>query len=502
MKLFTASQIKALDRATIAVQGISSLELMERAATACCAWIVNKYSLSTPFLIFCGMGNNGGDGFALARLLLIRGYSVIVFAAKHRQDFSPDAGINYHVLKQQFPQVLIELTPGDQLSDIPHEAIVVDAFLGTGLSRPLTGYLTELVAFLNALPNEKVAIDIPSGLGADECPTENQTILSATHTLSFQQYKRTMLQPEGGQYCGNIDVLDIGLDAGFQKQEPSDFYTLDKALLRSFYKPRPAFSNKGTFGTAMLIGGSKGMMGAVVLASKAAARAGCGKVKALIPECGYTIFQTSIPEAMCLTSGQDFIKNIEDEKGISAVGIGSGMGTDALTVEAFWNFLKENEKPIVVDADTLNILGDHKEWLSLLPKNAILTPHPKEFERLFGPTKSSCERNILASKKAQELDIIIVAKDTHTFIALPNGLSYFSLNGNAGLATGGTGDVLCGMITGLLAQGYQSSQAALLGVFLHGAAGDAAALEFGQEALLAGDVVSKIGVAFSILSSK
>ncbi|MEO6833368.1 MAG: NAD(P)H-hydrate dehydratase, partial [Chitinophagaceae bacterium] len=251
---------------------------------------------------------------------------------------------------------------------------------------------------------------------------------------------------------------------------------------------------------AMLIGGSHGMMGAVVLASKAAARVGCGKVKALIPECGYSIFQTSIPEAMCLTSGQDFIEEIVVGKGISAIGIGPGIGTEPATVKVLGEFLNGNQMPIVVDADALNILSEHQEWLSLLPENAILTPHPKEFERLFGKTKSSCERNMLAMKMAKDLGIIIVAKDTHTMIALPNGQCFFNLNGNAGLATGGTGDVLCGMITGFLAQGYSASDAALLGVFLHGAAGDAAAKEFGQEAMLAGGVVACIGNAFLLLS--
>ncbi|MBS1644735.1 MAG: NAD(P)H-hydrate dehydratase [Bacteroidetes bacterium] len=496
MKLFAATQIQAWDSATLSAQGITSLELMERAATACCAWLVANYGTERPFIVFAGMGNNGGDGLAIARMLLQQGYAVLAFVAQHRAVFSADAGYNFSRLRTEFPDRVFEWKPGDQLSGIPADAIFIDALFGTGLSRSLSGFPAELVAWLNACSQKKIAIDLPSGLFADLPPESGQCILNAAVTLSFQQYKTSMLWPEGGRHCGEIHLLDIGLDRTFYTEEPCTQFTLTSDVVRQVFRPRQKFSNKGSYGTAQLIGGSYGMIGAMVLATEAAARVGCGKVHALVPECGYGIIQCSVPVAMCHTSGIHYLETITQANAVDAVGIGPGMGTSDKVAQAFFTFLKAATKPIVLDADALNLLSLYPECLSLIPKNSILTPHPKEFERLFGTVSSVLFRNQRALEIAKKYQLIIVAKDTHTFIALPDGRGYYNINGNAGMATAGAGDVLCGMIVGLLAQGYPPADAALMGVFLHGASGDIAVKTKAQESLLASDLFDGIHQAF------
>jgi NAD(P)H-hydrate epimerase len=496
MKLLTAEQIRAWDAATIQRQNTSSLTLMERAAEACAAWITAHYSVNTPFVIVCGTGNNGGDGLALARLLLAKGYGVLAFLVKHTDALSRDCSTNLDALRLVNKDIIRVLADGEFITELPEEIVVVDALFGTGLNRKLEGYTAEFVSALNKLPNEKIAIDIPSGMMADSLPERGAVVFKAQHTLTFQQYKRAMLHPESGEACGNIHVLDIGLDASFNESAEGHWYTLDKALAKRIYRPRRPFTHKGDHGTAFIIGGSYGLMGAALLAAKAAGRAGAGKVRGLIPEFGYDIYQTGAPEAMCKTSGKATIEKIEGWESAQGIGIGPGLGTSDVTVRAFGEFLGQIERPIVLDADALNILAEHKEWLSHIPKRSILTPHPKELERMFGKTENSFERADMVRQLAMKHELVIIAKDARSIIALPDGRCFYNIWGNAGLATGGSGDVLLGIITGLLAQSYPPEDAALLSVYLHGRAGDFAAKDTGMEALIAGDIVTKIGSAF------
>jgi NAD(P)H-hydrate epimerase len=391
------------------------------------------------------------------------------------------------------------LTEGDFITSLPHDVVIVDAIFGTGINRKLEGYPGAFISQLNTLQNEKIAIDLPSGLPADTRPQEEGPILQAQHTLTFQQYKRAMLHPETGIYCGTVHVLDIGLLPAFPANVSTSWHTLDKQFVKARYRPRKPFSHKGTYGTAMLIGGSHGMMGAILLATAAAGRAGAGKVRALIPECGHGILQTAIPEAMCRTSGTRFLEEPDEWESADGIGIGPGLGTEPDTATAFESFLYDVEKPVVLDADALNLLEGRPELLGMIPRNSILTPHPKEFGRVFGATDDSYALAELARQKAMEHQIIIVSKNRYTLIALPDGRCYYNIAGNAGLATGGSGDVLCGIITGLLAQSYEPENAALLGVYLHATAGDAAAQQMGMEALVAGDILDYIGTAYRSL---
>jgi NAD(P)H-hydrate epimerase len=327
-------------------------------------------------------------------------------------------------------------------------------------------------------------------------PDQDAIVLEVQHTLTFQQYKRAMLHPESGEACGYIHVLDIGMETSLNESAEGHWYTLDNSLVKRIFRPRKPFSHKGSHGTAFIIGGSYGLMGAALLAAKAAGRAGAGKVRGLIPEYGYDIYQSGAPEAMCKTSGKAAIEEIEGWESAQGIGMGPGLGTAELTTAAFGRFLEKIDRPVVLDADALNILGQHKEWLKLIPKRSILTPHPKELERMFGKSENTFARADMVRQLAMKHELIIVAKDARSLIALPDGRCFYNIWGNAGLATGGSGDVLLGIITGLLAQAYEPEDAALLGVYLHGKAGDLAAKETGMEALIAGDIITWIGKAF------
>lgn len=496
MKILTAEQIRAWDAATIQRQAISSLTLMERAAEACTSWLAARYNLSTPFVIICGTGNNGGDGLAIARQLLAKGYGVLAFLVKHTDSLSADCGANLDALLAANKDAVRVMSEGEFVTELPQEIVVIDALFGTGLNRGLEGYVADFVSALNALPNEKIAIDVPSGMMADGPPQPGTAVLEAQQTLTFQQFKRAMLHPEGGEACGEVHVLDIGLDAAFNEGAQSHWHTLDKALVRRIYRPRKPFTHKGTHGTAYIIGGSYGLVGAALLAAQAAGRAGAGKVRGLVPECSYGIFQTAAPEAMCRTSGGQYIEAIEGWESAAGIGIGPGLGTEPATVAAYRDFLQKIDRPIVIDADALNLLGQYPELLDKVPPYSILTPHPKELERMFGKTGNTFERTDLVRQMAMQHQLVIISKDARSVIALPDGRCYYNVFGNAGLATGGSGDVLLGVLAGLLAQSYDPADAALLGAYLHGTAGDLAAKATGMEALVAGDIVANIGAAY------
>ncbi len=331
-------------------------------------------------------------------------------------------------------------------------------------------------------------------------PEKDASILKATHTLTFQQYKRAMLHQESGIFCGEVQLLDIGLTPDFLTRAETHWYTADTAEIKPHYRPRDPFSHKGTHGTAYIVGGSMDWL--VRRCWLLRQRAGQEQVKCghWYLECGYIVIQGGAPEAMCRTSGQRFLEAIEGWESAKGIGVGPGLGKEPATVAAFQDFLEMIDRPIVLDADALNILGEHPAWFHNVPKHSILTPHPRELERLFGKTDNSLARAELVRAKAMELGLIIIAKDHHTQTALPDGRCYYNIYGNAGLATGGSGDVLCGILSGLLAQGYEPENAALLGVYLHASAGDIAAERSGMEALVAGDIVAHIGAAYLTLS--
>ena len=502
MKIFTAAQIKACDAFTIQEQNITSQDLMERAAHACFEWVYKNYSRDIPVLVVCGMGNNGGDGLALTRILLQEGFSAKAVVLKHTEQFSPDATQNFTLLHHLAPDNVQILTEGMFITELPENVLLIDCLFGTGLNRPLEGWPAEFVREINELKNDKIAIDIPSGLPSDSLPAKDAAVIEAKHTLSFQFYKRSFLHQEAKVFTGHIHILDIGLSEKFTATTHSQYNTIDHEVIKSIYQPRNSFGHKGTYGKAMLIGGSYGKIGAIALSTKAALRSGAGLVFAQAPQCGYEILQASNPEAMFIPGGKDFIEQIDVEDK-ATVGIGPGFGRQPETKTALLSFLEQYNEPVVLDADALNILSEKEDYLHLLTADTILTPHPKEFERLFGTAKDSMYQVEIGRAKAMKYNIFIVLKGHHTAVLTPAGECWYNTTGNAGMATGGSGDVLTGIITSLLAQGYPAKSAALLGVYLHGLAGDLAARDLSQEALIAGDIPDYLGKAFlTVVSGK
>jgi len=500
MKIFSAAQIKACDAYTIHASGISTTDLMETAAKACYEWIVSHFTKEHLFVVLCGTGNNGGDGLALARMLHQAGFGVKAFQLLVSDDLSPDCSTNLGKLRQADASLITMVQRNTYITDIPADIILIDAIFGTGLNRPLDEWTSAFVTHINQLPNIKIAIDMPTGIPADTADVASSTILRADHTLSFQFYKRSFLHPETGRYTGEVHLLDIGLNPTFIAATHTNYQITDAIIAKSIWKKREPFSHKGTFGTATLTGGCHGMMGAVSLSAGAALRAGAGKVHVVAPACGYQIIQTLIPEALCTTAGDTFINNLESIVDHGAIGIGPGMGTHQDTADALEQFLDIYKQPLVLDADALNIIAGKKDLLHKLPAGTILTPHPKEFERIFGKTMNSFLQLEQARTQAMRYNIIIVLKGRFTTVVTPEGTCWYNSTGNTGLAKGGSGDVLTGIITSLLAQHYDPAEAAILGVYLHGLAADKALEQQSIESMTARDVIEHLGKAFTAVS--
>lgn len=495
MKIFSAEQIRQWDQYTIAKEPISSLALMERASTVFVEWWVEKYPIPAPVFIFCGTGNNGGDGLAIARLLSTRSYPVSVFFCRIGLP-SEDCKANYDTLSTLPAVVLKELAVGDSFPDLDSGALVIDALFGAGLNRPITAYWAELIELINQSSSEVSSIDIPSGMFLEKT-SKNNAVIKAKYTLSFQTPKLALFLPENYRHAADWSFLSIGLDHSFSTNQASDYHFLTKNDVRIWVKTRGKFDHKGTYGHALLVAGSYGKIGAAVLAAKACLRSGVGLLSIHLPTCGYSIMQSQVPEAMVKTdSNFSFWTDTIDSNSYKAIGIGCGIGQEELTKVALIDIIEKAICPLVLDADALNLLSRKQDDLKLLPYNTIITPHPKEFQRLFGDTADDFERLALLRERAMTLGIVIILKGAYTCVALANGVCYFNSTGNPGMATGGSGDALTGILTGLLAQGYAPDPAALLGVFLHGLAGDLAAIEEGEFSMLPSDLIRQIGKAF------
>ena len=502
MQLLTSEQIHNWDTYTVNHEKITSLDLMEKAASECMRWLEQNNYIKKHFVIYCGKGNNGGDGIALARLLSVKHCTAEVFILELHHKGTEDFQANLARLEQTGIPITF-IRSEDQFNSIPPGAVIIDALFGSGLNRPADSITSNLIKHLNDSGNKIISVDIPSGMFADNSSKGN-SIINAKHTLTFQTYKLALLFPENEEQFGEVHILDIGLSPGFLTGIQTTFELLDKPLMRSIYKPRKSFAHKGSFGHALLLTGSYGKMGASVLSSRACLRSGAGLLSVSIPSCGYDILQTSIPEAMAIPDAEkNYITKDSTEADLSiynAIGMGPGIGTQDATVEAVDQLLSRYTLPVVIDADCLNILARHNGLFKKLTPLSILTPHPKEFERLFGKTENDFDRIALARNKAKELQVIIVLKGHKTLVAMPDGKAFFNNTGNAGMATGGSGDVLTGILTGLLAQKYRPPEAALLGVYIHGLAGDYAAEKRTQESMIASDIIESLGDAFREIS--
>ena len=498
MKILNAEQIRSADAYTIANEPISSIDLMERAAIACTNWLTGHFNRQMHFVVVCGMGNNGGDGLAISRLLLNEGYSVDVFIAPGFSKASEDFVANKKRLEDIKGLKIKELSNADDiLVEGNKPSVIIDAILGTGLSKPVEGKLADVIQKINLMHCPVIAIDIPSGLMMeDNSKADRKSIINANATLTFETPKLSFLLAENAKHVGDFYILHIGLDKQFIAGQKTPNYFVTREMVSPMIRPRQKYSHKGNYGHALIIAGSYGKIGAAVLAAKACLHSGVGLLTVQVPKCGYTVLQSTVPEAMVIADEQENeISGIKDLAQFNVIGAGPGIGIAKDTQQAI-KLLIQAKLPMVLDADALNILAENKTWLAFLPKGCIFTPHPGEFARLAGKTSSAYDTYNMQREFAIKYSVYLVLKGAHTAIATPEGEVYFNSTGNPGMATGGSGDTLTGIITGLLAQGYVPKQAAILGVYLHGLAGDMAAHEMSEESLTAEDITNCLGKAF------
>lgn len=500
MKIFTSAQIHELDKYTIDHEPITSINLMERAARAITHSIKAEWSNRTPIVVFAGPGNNGGDALAVARLLAEDNYQVTAYLFNIHNKLSGDCATNKkRLIDEKLVKQFIEVTVNFDPPVLSAETLVIDGLFGSGLNKPLSGGFAALVKYLNASPAKIVSIDIPSGLMCeDNTYNIRPNILHADLTLTLQQKKLSMLMADNQEFIGRLKVLDIRLSPEFINKTDSKYRILEENDIRSLLQPRDDFAHKGSMGHALLIAGSYGMSGAAVLATKACLCSGVGKATVHTPKRNYDIMQISVPEAVMQMDDEETIfSQPVDTEPYDAIGIGPGLGTNETSAIALIAQIRRCTCPQVIDADALNILASHRAWMQQLPQGIILTPHPKEFDRLAGNTSSCChERLTKASELAERLQAYIILKGHYSALCLPNGHVEFNSTGNSGMATAGSGDVLTGIITGLLARGYKPQDACRLGMYLHGEAGDLAVKDLGKESLVASDLITYLPKAF------
>ena len=500
MKIFTSAQIHELDKFTIENEPIESIDLMERASTMLAHAIAETYDRETPVIVFAGPGNNGGDALAVARMLSEMNYAVEAYLFNTTVGLSPDCEKNRDRLikvrgLKAFTEVKHEFDP----PVLTEETLVIDGLFGSGLNKPLTGGFASVVKYINASRAKVVSIDIPSGMMTeDNTYNVRANIVRANITLTLGSKKLCMMMADMQPLLGKVRVLDIKLSREGMEKIASHYSVTDEMTVRSIIRPRDAFAHKGSMGHALIIAGSYGMAGAGILSARACLRSGVGKVSVHIPKRNYDIMQTAVPEAILQIDKEETIfSQPSDTTASEALGIGPGIGQSETTAIAVISQIRNNKTPIVIDADALNVLASHRAWMQQLPEGLILTPHPREMDRLVGTSSNDdFERLTRAIDLAQQLRAYIILKGHYTAVCLPDGHVCFNSTGNAGMATAGSGDVLTGIITGLLARGYTRQEAAVLGVYLHGLAGDLAAEEIGEESLTASDIIAYLPKAF------
>lgn len=493
--ILSAKQIKLVDAATIEAEGITSDALMQRAGGVCVDWLTERYASDKQFIVIAGVGNNGGDALVISRSLLAKGYDVKTFVARFSEKFSADFQLNLDRLSKSGHEVQYVLEEA-QFPGIPSDAVIIDGMFGSGLSRVVDGFCGQWIEQLNSSLAEVIAIDVPSGMFSDRHTPDQAPVLEASHTLVFQAPKLAFMLPPIGAIAGKVHVLDIGLNASAISDQQSSYFIINSVSRYAHAFHRGKFDHKGSFGHSLVIAGSYGMIGAAALAVKAAVKSGSGRVTAYVPKCGYEVMQSIVPEAMCSVDDYyEYISEAPKLEGYNAIGVGPGLGSQKKTRRMLKNLLAGFKKPVVIDADALNMLSEIGKLQDWLPVGSILTPHPGEFDRLFGQSSNAFKRLELLKNRAAELKVYILLKGAHSALATPEGNVYFNPTGNPGMATGGSGDVLTGLITGFLAQSQDPFISAICGMYVHGLAGDLAVEKLGQQALSASDIIDSIGAA-------
>ena len=504
MKILSSPQLKELDKYTIVHEPIPSIDLMERAAHALTEAIIRRWDTTFKMVVFAGPGNNGGDALAVARMLSRKGYHVEVYLFNTKEKLSEECETNLNRLKTCGSIYFTEVTTQFDPPTLTEKHLIIDGLFGSGLNKPLNGGFAAVVKYITASKSPVVAIDIPSGLmGEDNTYNIRQHIVHADVTLSIQLPKLSFLFPENEDIVGEWELLDIGLKQTFIDSAPSTYSIMEEKEIRQLIKPRKRFSHKGTFGHGLLIAGSYGMAGASILAAKACLRSGVGLLTVHTPIHNHDLLQTTVPEAIVQTDIHErYFAQPTDLNRYKAVAIGPGLGQEEDTALAMMEQIRGSHIPIILDADAINILSTHRNWLSRLPKRCILTPHLGELERLTGKCMDTYERLTKVKELASYLQSYIIVKGAWTTIVTPEGHYHFNPTGNPGMATGGSGDVLTGILLGLLSQGYSREEACKLGVYIHGLAGDIAAEEWSEIGMTAHDIVTSLPAAWKKLLKK
>ncbi|MCM1021494.1 MAG: NAD(P)H-hydrate dehydratase [Muribaculum sp.] len=501
MKLFTNDQIRSIERQVIKNEGVTTIELVERAASAISWEIMSRWRQSKKVLIFAGPGNNGADALAVASMLIEEGYTVEALLFNIFDKLS-EACIHYRdKLKEMSPTSLTEITSDFTPPFISTDILVIDGLFGSGLKEPLTGGFQSLVDYINNSSATIISIDIPSGMFAEW----NDRILSrnaihATLTLAIEFPRLAFFIPDNAEFLGEWKVLDIKLASAEVRTEKSPYFLLEKADAHRLIRRRNKFTSKSDYGSCLLAAGSYGMMGAAVMAARGALRAGVGRITVHSPRCGFNALQTGLPEAMFEHDSNDIvITNITLKHDYNVIAVGPGIGTHEYTVRAVEALISAAQKPLVIDADALNCIAQRPSMLDHIPPMSVITPHSGEFDRLFGAHTSHELRLKKAIEKAKYYNIIILLKGYYTTVIRPDGKIYFLNNGTPAMATPGSGDVLTGIISALMAQGYSPDISAALGAFIHSQAGTIAAAEHGEYGVLASDIANATGKAIKII---
>lgn len=503
MKIFTSAQIHELDRYTIEHEPIKSVDLMERAAKAITRAVAEEWTTHTPVVVFAGPGNNGGDALAVARLLTNEGYKVRTYLFNITNHLSDDCVTNrQRLLDGRHAKDFTEITAKFDPPELTADTLVIDGLFGSGLNKPLAGGFASLVKYINQSPAKVVSIDVPSGLmSEDNTYNVRANIIHATLTLTLHEKKLAFLFGDAQQFIGRLKVLDIRLSQEYIQKTEAQYYVLEESDVRSRLLHRDDFAHKGNMGNALIVAGSYGMSGAAILATRACMRSGAGKITVHTPKKNYGVMQISVPEAVLhMDHEETAFTEAVDTDGFDALGIGPGLGCQETTAIAMIAQIRRAQCPIVADADALNILASHRAWMQQLPKGIIMTPHPKELDRLTGsPANADFERLHRTRELAQSLQAYIILKGHNSALCLPDGQVVFNPTGNSGMATAGSGDVLTGIITALLARGYHQQNACIVGMYLHGLAGDIAVKTLGKESLTASDIIDYLPHAFKHL---
>lgn len=499
MKLFTNEQIRTIERSTIETEGVLPAEIIERVAEGVADEIASRWRPSKPTIVFAGPGNNGADALASARLLYERGFRPSVYLFNIGGDkLSVECIAARDRLLQSTPDIdFIEVTSRFTPPEISQSHLVVDGLFGAGLREELRGGFMSLVQYINEEHPTVVSIDLPSGMFGDWNPRiVNRNTIHATLTLAIQFPRLCFFMEDNAELVGEWKTIDVGLSQQAISSLPAEFCLVEKRDIHRRLRRRKEFCSKADFGSAILYAGSYGMMGAAQLAARGALRGGVGKLTVCAPKCGYQILQTTVPEALYRNNRGDMIlTEIHPERDFSAIAIGPGIGTNEITVKALEDFLSAIDKPVVLDADALNCIALRPAMLNTIPILSVLTPHAGEFDRMFGPQPSSEARLRKAIEMAKFYNIIIILKGRYTAIVRPDGKIYFNSSGCPGMATAGSGDVLTGLLTAMMAQGYPAEIASIIAVYIHGVAGEMAQAKQGEYGVTAGDIADNIGPA-------